>query len=80
MLIRFKKDNKCVIYNTENIRELKVDCDEVAGKEIVTIILTGDDGEHDYCHFSSLEQAREALDKIYNAYAAGLKAITVEVD
>lgn len=80
MMIRFKKGNNCAIYNTENIRELKVDCDEIAGKEIVTIVLTGDDGEHDYCRFSSLEQARKALDKIYNAYAAGLKAMTIEVD
>ena len=80
MLIRFKKGDKCAIYNTENIIALQVDCNEVAGKKTIDIVITGNDGHHDYCPCSSLEQARKALDKIYDTYATGFQAITVEVD
>ena len=78
MLIRFKFGNDYVrIYNLENIRELRQSYREFNNYDIV---ITGNDNEQHYCGCSSREQAIKALDKIYTAYADGLRAITIEVD
>lgn len=72
MLIRFKFDDGFVrILNTENIFNM---C--VVGNEIGFYSMFKETG----VNFSSQEQAIKALDKIYDAYADGARAITIEVD
>lgn len=78
MLIRFKnRDGYVRIYNTENIREMRP-CYDGFNKPIV--IITGNDNEQHYWHCRSRERAIEALDKIYDAYADGARAVTIETD
>ena len=74
MLIRFKSYNGIIsIYNTENVIRMGV----YDGR--IRIVGDSSDGERN-AKFSSQERAIEALDKIYTAYADGLRAITIEVD
>lgn len=73
MLIRFKFYNGVIsIHNTENVIRMGVYDERIR-------IVEGSDDERN-AKFSSQERAIEALDKIYVAYANGLKAITIEVD
>lgn len=73
MLIRFKfKYNGFVrILNTENIFHMCEVSSEIGFDSMVKDAVV---------KFSSQEQAIEALDKIYTAYANGARAITIEVD
>jgi len=81
MLIRFKNNKNDVdIYNTENIRELRTDREIIGKREIFFITIIVNDKERCYRHFSTREQVVEALDKIYDAYAVGARAVTIETD
>lgn len=72
MLIRFKFDDGYVrIFNTENIFHMCVNSNEIGFDSMLKVAGV---------NLSSQEQALKALDKIYDAYANGLRAITIEVD
>lgn len=72
MLIRFKySDGYVRIFNTENIFHMCVVGSEIGVDSALKVAGV---------NCSSQEQALKALDKIYTAYADGLRAITIEMD
>ena len=72
MLIRFKySDGYVRIFNTENIFHMCVLSNEIGFDSMLKVAGV---------NCSSQEQALKALDKIYDAYADGLRVVTIEVD